>query len=439
MRRERAGDLGDDAVTTGYRRARIAVAVTFLTHAAVFATWAPRIPTIKESLNLSHDDLGLAFGIMAVGLLLGTRLTGRMEKRARTAKPIRLLMPVQCLALTGPAYATNLPTLCVALFFLGVLGGVVDVAMNAHAVAVERMYRRPIMSAFHGLWSGGMMGASAVASLVARYDVGLRTHFVVAAVVLAIASAPVLSWLLSADAEAAAQPPKPAEPTERANSAKRSQRPSASLLILIVLGVVGFGGFVTEGAILDWGAILLHEDRGASPSAAALGLTVFTGAMAVSRLTGDWFRARLGSVRLARLAATIGFVGLGIALLVDHPLPTLAGLTILGLGIGPLVPIVFSSAGNTPTNGHASALSIAVSAGYIGAIVGPMLIGFAAGRAGLGWALTIPLMFLAVTFFAVGLFVDPDRQSEPSEPSESADPSESGGSAESSRAARDSR
>lgn len=416
-------------MTTDYRRARIAVAITFLTHAAVFATWAPRIPTIKESLNLSHDDLGLAFGTMAVGMLIGTRLTGRMEKRASTAKPIRLLMPVQCLALAGPAYATNLPTLCVALFFLGVLGGLIDVAMNAHAVVVERMYRRPIMSSFHGLWSGGMMGASAVASLVAKYDVGLRTHFVVAGVVLALGSAPVLRWLLSAEAEAAAQAPKREAPGEPAE-AKRSRRPSASLLILVVLGAVGFGAFVTEGSILDWGAILLHEDRGASPSVAALGLTVFTGAMAVSRLTGDWFGALLGSATLARVAASIGFVGLGTALLVDHPLATMAGLTVLGLGIGPLVPIVFSSAGNLPTNGSASALSIAVSAGYVGGIVGPMLIGFVAGRAGLTWALVIPLMFLAVTFFAVGLFVESDGHSDESTPA---------GPDASSRAARDSK
>lgn len=402
-------------MTTDHRRARIAVAVAFVTHAAVFATWAPRIPTIKQSLGLTHDDLGIAFGSMAVGLLLGTRLTGRWEKRASTGKPIRVLMPLQCVALAGPAFAPNLPSLSLALFVLGVLGGVLDVAMNAHAVAVERVYGRPIMSAFHGLWSGGMMAGSAIASLVARYGVGVQVHFAVAGVVFAAVSAPLLAWLLTAEHEARAQAPTPAEAALSAAEDLRSRRRvgRTSLLIIGVLALVGFGGFLIEGAVMDWGAILLHEERGATESVAALGLTVFAGVMAVSRLAGDVARVKLGTVRLVRMSAAIGFVGLGAALVVEHPVATMGGFALLALGIGPLVPIAFSSAGNVPVNGRVSALSVAVSAGYVGAILGPMLIGFVAGRAGLTWGLTIPLAFVAGTVFLAGSFRELDRQLEP--------------------------
>lgn len=384
----------------GDRRARVAVTVTFLAHAAVFATWAPRIPSIKDDLRLSHDDLGFALGVLAVGMLVGTRLTARMERRRSTGAPIRLLMPVQCVALAGPAYATNLLTLCVALFVLGLLGGLIDVAMNAHAVALERRYRRPIMSGFHGLWSVGMMAASAAAALVARFGVGVRPHFVVAAAVLALGSAPVLRWLLPAAQEGASSP-------AAGDTTGAGCRPLASVFVVAVLAVVGFGSFVAEGAIMDWGAVLLHEDQGASESVAALGLTVFTGAMALSRLVGDRLRGGFGSAAVARAGAAVAVAGLGTVLLAGHPTASMIGLAVLGLGVGPLVPIVFSGAGNTPTRWHGSALGITVSAGYLGSVTGPVLIGLIASGAGLAWALAVPIAFLIVAFFTARLFESP--------------------------------
>ena len=163
------------------RRARVAVGITFLVHAAAFATWAARIPTIRDDLDLDNAHLGIALGGLAVGMFVGTRFTGRMERAARTGLPIRVVTPLLCLSIIGPGLASDLVTLTISLTVFGVLGGLLDVVMNAHAVAVERLYRRPIMSSLHGLWSIGTMAGSAIAALVARSDVDVRAHFVVAA------------------------------------------------------------------------------------------------------------------------------------------------------------------------------------------------------------------------------------------------------------------
>jgi predicted MFS family arabinose efflux permease len=233
----------DTTLTTSKLRLARFSAMTFLLHAAVFATWTPRIPAIKEGLHLGNDDLGFALGGMAVGLLIGTRLTGRMERQGRTGVAMRIIMPLQALALIGPAFAWNLLSLTAALFVLGLLGGMLDVAMNAHAVAVERMYKRPIMSAFHGLWSLGSMGAAAVAAGVAAADVDYRPHFVVAAVVCALASLPLQARLLPGDRESAA--------IHHDESTTNADRPPVGLLVVVLLVVMGFGGFLAEGAITD--------------------------------------------------------------------------------------------------------------------------------------------------------------------------------------------
>jgi MFS family permease len=377
------------------RRARLAVAVTFLVHAATFATWAPRIPTIKQGLGLDHEDLGIALGGLAVGLLIGTRLTGRMERRGRTGLAIRVLVPIQAVALIGPAYAVDLATLTAALAFLGLLGGMLDVLMNAHAVAVEREYGRPIMSSFHGLWSVGSMAASAIAALVARAAIGIRMDFVVAALVLGTLSAPFLAGLL--------RPEREASITGHHIEAPHGARPPVGLLVVVMLAVMGFGAFLAEGAVGDWSAVYLNENLNASPGIAALGLSVFSAAMAASRLVADRIGQRFGPAVVARVGAAIAGVGYLVFLLSPWPGLALPGFALAGFGLGPAVPVVFSAAGNTRTVRRASMLGPVVSAGYVGAVVGPVAIGAVAQRSGLAWALAIPLGFVVLIIGTAGL------------------------------------
>ena len=370
------------------RRARIAVGVTFLVHAAAFATWAARIPTIRDDLDLDNGQLGIALGGLAIGMFVGTRLTGRMEREARTGMPMRIVTPMLCLSIIGPGFATDLVTLTISLTVFGILGGLLDVVMNAHAVAVERLYRRPIMSSLHGLWSIGTMAGSAVAAVVARSGVAVEPHFVVAALGLAAASAYPLAAVLS-------------HPTELATTAEHHEAAAATrspvgLATVLLLGLMGFGSFLVEGAVADWSAVFLTDERSAAPASAALGLTVFAGAMAVSRLVGDRLGARLGPVRLGRIGAGTAMVGFGLVLLVPSATVGLVGFGLLGLGIGPVVPMVFSAAGNTGTRFRPSVLGPVVSAGYIGGVAGPVVIGRLDGVIGLTAALAIPAAFVAI-------------------------------------------
>lgn len=369
---------------TACRRARIAVAVTFAVHAAAFGTWAARIPSIKNGLGLDYRDLAIALAILAAGQLVGTRLTGRIERRASTAQPLRFAVPMYCLALAAVAGAPNLPSLCVVLFVLGTFVGFIDVTMNVHGVAVQSAYGRPIMCGFHGLWSVGIMASAGIAALAARWDVDVTVHFPVMATLLAGVSVLALRWLLPPDLEVSARP----EPDSSAGA-------RAPALIVIALFVAAFGGVLAEYAMTDWSAVLLHVERNLSESGAALGPAVFGAATALARFCGDWLRARIGSGRLAGLGAAVACAGLLITIAAPSPLLALVGLAVVGLGIGPIAPVVYSTAGELTSRRGASVLSIAVSASYLGVIVGPMLIGAVATHVGLSLALLVPLLFLA--------------------------------------------
>jgi MFS family permease len=178
------------------RSARLSVTATFAVHAFVSGTWAPRIPTLKSNLGLDAGDLGIALTAFAVGLLVGTRIVGLVVDRVGTRMPIRLGLPVLCVALVSVALARNLASLAAAFAFLGLMSGFLDVAMNTNAVAVEREYARPIMSGLHGLWSVGLLAGSAVAAGAASLGAGVKLHFSIVAVVLVVVAAATTRHLL---------------------------------------------------------------------------------------------------------------------------------------------------------------------------------------------------------------------------------------------------
>src|SRR5258708_25429364 len=81
------------------------------------------------------------------------------------------------LALPLIAESNTVLTLSVALLFYGAMGGSMDVAMNTHAVMLEKRYQCHIMSSFHALFSLGGMAGSALGGWVASHAVPARTHF----------------------------------------------------------------------------------------------------------------------------------------------------------------------------------------------------------------------------------------------------------------------
>ena len=232
------------------------------------------------------------------------------------------------------------------------------------------------------------MVGSAVAAVVARSGIDVSAHFVVAAVLLAVASTYPLRSVLPSRTEVATIPEH--------HKSSASARAPAGLATVLLLGLMGFGSFLVEGAVADWSAVFLTDERSAAPGFAALGLTVFAGSMAVSRLVGDRLGAWLGPVRLGRSGASAALLGFGLVLLVPSASVALVGFGLLGLGIGPVVPMVFSAAGNTATRSRPSVLGPVVSAGYIGGVLGPVLIGRLDGVIGLTTALAVPAAFVAV-------------------------------------------
>ena len=136
-------------------RARWAVAFIFLANGTIIGTWAAHIPLVEARLGISHTALGFALLAMALGALIAMPLGGAAIGRFGSAAVTRVVTIVWLCAFPLPILAPNFALLICGLLFFGATNGVLDVAMNAHGVAVEHRYGRPVMSSFHGMWSLG--------------------------------------------------------------------------------------------------------------------------------------------------------------------------------------------------------------------------------------------------------------------------------------------
>jgi MFS family permease len=381
--------LPEDAL----RRARISVGSVFLIHAAVFGSWAPRLPAIKHHVDVGDGGLGVALTGLAVGLFAGTRIAGRVVDRFGSRRAIRVATLALCAALLGPALAGNLATLTAVLAVLGIAGGFLDVAMNAQAVSVERGYGRPIMSGLHGLWSVGLFAGAVGAAGAAAAGASPTVHFALVAVALAAVSTVLLDGLLTAGAEAL-----PAEHGAPALTGRRLLLAPAVLL----LGLIAFSSFIGEGSAADWSAVYLRDNLHSSHAFAAAAFAAFSFAMAASRFTADRLSERFGPTAVVRAGSLVAAPGLGLGLAVTEPVAAVVGFGLLGLGLAPVVPITFSAAGNTGLGPTGVILGRVVTIGYLGSIVGPAVIGAFADVVGLRAALLVPAGLAALVALLAG-------------------------------------
>jgi predicted MFS family arabinose efflux permease len=353
----------------------------FFLNGAMIGTWVGQIPFVQERLGVSKATIGLALLCMATGALIAMPLTGQILDRRSSATVTRTAALLYLPLLALPVFAPSPVLLGLALVVFGAANGSMDVAMNAHGVAVERRLGKPIMSSLHAGWSfGGLAGSGGVALAVAL-GVDPRIEGVVACAVLWVMAVAITARLGTASAHSEHGPSGFALPSRG----------------VLLIGALCFLVMVTEGAMGDWSGIYLKHDLGAGASAAATGFAGFSLGMALARLTGDAIAHRWGSGRLLSAGMGLVTVALAATLLIGEPAIAVLGFALIGVGIANAVPLLFSAAGRVPPSGPS--LAAVFTVGYTGFIVGPPLIGVLADATSLPAALGL----LCVSGLAVTL------------------------------------
>jgi MFS family permease len=357
-------------------QAKLATRLAFIAAGFGVACWAPLVPYAKARCQVDDGTMGLILLLLAVGSILAMPLAANLSARFGS-KPI-VLSGGLGLAIVLPllSEAASPILLGAALFVFGASLGSLDVAMNLHAVDVERTSEKPLMSGFHALFSiGAFLGSGFMTALLSR-RVSPSMSTILSSIILALLLLFAFSRILS-NREETSQP--------------LFAIPRGVVLVIALLAAISF---LVEGALLDWGALLLVGERLLSQARGGLGYMFFSIAMTFSRLIGDRIVARFGNRTILTISGVTGFGGLCLLLLSPVAPIALASFILIGLGAANIVPILFRLAGTQQAMPKGLAVAALTTAGYSGMLAGPAVIGFLSKGSGLHNA----FWFLAALF-----------------------------------------
>ena len=371
---------------------RLATRLAFLVAGFGIACWAPLVPFAKTRLGVDDGILGLLLLSLGIGSVLAMLLTGVMSARYGS-RPI-IIAGGLGLAIVLPllAIASSPATLALALFAFGAALGSIDVAMNIHAVEVERAASRPLMSGFHALFSiGGFAGAALMTALLSL-QLGALTCTLICAALMLIAMLVTSPRLLR---------------TAQVQEGPLFVLPHGSVLLLALLGAITF---LVEGAMLDWGALLVIGAGLVSEAQGGAGYIVFSIAMTMGRLGGDAVVARIGDRATLLWGSFIAIVGFVVLLTAPVAAVAMAGFLLIGLGASNLVPVLFRRAAKQTVMPTGLAVAAITTAGYAGILIGPAGVGFVARVSGLPMAFWLLAALMALVTLSAGVVTTEQRR-----------------------------
>ncbi|MGB5952952.1 MAG: MFS transporter [Ornithinimicrobium sp.] len=361
-----------------------AVMVVFAMAGLVMAQTFARMPAVRDAVEASKGELGVALIGGGLGALLAMPFTGRLVDRFGSKAVVAVCIVCGCLGWSSLAFVTSPVALGIALVLTGAPIGIWDVAMNVQGSLIEQLRGRSLMPFLHAAFSAGTVVGAGLGALAAYLGVGLTQLPVLGSIALVTGLIAVRHFIPDEGAGDSAAPTE-AEPAPR--------RGVSSLEILI--GVVCLGGALAEGSANDWLAILLVDVQGAPEALGALALAAFNVAMTIGRLLGSPAINAFGRERVARAGGVLAIIGILLASQVPSlPIAMVGGL-IWGLGVSTIFPAAISAAGEVKDRGN-RAITVVSTIAYGAFLFGAPMIGLLAEAFGLGRALFAVIAFLLV-------------------------------------------
>ena len=366
------------------RRIRIAVAFVYFSMGLCFSSWASRIPDIKTALQLNDAMFGTILFALPVGQFLMMPFSGKLVTRFGSYRIIPWALPAYTLCLSCLGLVQSGFQLAAVLFVFGICGNACNISINTQGVAAEKIYRRSIMSSFHGGWSlAGFTGALIGIAMI-NFHVSPFRHF--ATIILAVWIIVFINYPFLVRSKHKVNPDEPKR--------KIFNKPDAAL---VQLGIIGFCSMASEGAMFDWSGIYFKDVVHAPASLVVLGYTSFMVMMASGRFVADYFVSKIGRKRLMQICGIMISTGLFTAVFFPYLIPCTLAFMLVGLGVSSMVPSVYSAAGRHSKIPTGIALATVSSVSFLGFLMGPPLIGYISQAAGLRYS------FAVIGVFGIGI------------------------------------
>jgi MFS family permease len=369
---------------------RIAASSFYFMQGIVFASWASRIPDIKEALNLSTASLGAVLFAIPMGQLTAMAMSGYLVSKYGSKRMLTIGAIFYPLALWHVGTVTSLWHLAIGLYLFGISSNVCNISVNTQGIGVERVYGRSIMASFHGLWSLAGFTGGLISTLMVGLSISPFWHFGMVfgfALLVNLTMGPSLL------------------PRDAVNTKKSKEKGPIFTMpdkFILTLGIIVFGSMICEGTMFDWSSIYFEEVIKPSKDLIRLGYIAFMGAMATGRFTADKLVTRFGVTRIIQVSGAVITTGLLIAVIFPHLITATLGFMLVGFGTSSIVPLSYGMAGKSKKMLPGIALATVSTLGFFGFLIGPPIIGMIAHASSMRVALTV-----IATIALINVFVSP--------------------------------
>jgi len=334
-------------------------------------TWVLYLPHVKNKFGLADNQVGIALFCMAMGLLLSIPFTPHINKKLGLGQSTKIGILLFALSFNLPLLASSYILLCASLFLTGIFSGFTDVSMNALVSTIEEKSSTSFMSAAHGFFSlGGFIGAG-IGSLLLLVAPSPVSHMLTISVIIIMSNLYLSKYYQTVD--------------EIPLSEDKQSHSYKNIKILLGLALVAFIIMMNEGAVEHWSNLFLFDIVQTSESKAGLGFIAFSLCMTTGRFLGDGLSERLGSMRIIIIGSMIAFAAYFLVMS-SSLVFTVLGFGILGLGLSVIIPELFRLAGKTKGVPASVGISIVSGIGFVGFLIGPVILGFISSWTNLIWS-----------------------------------------------------
>jgi MFS family permease len=348
-----------------------------------------RMPNLQTQLGITEGELGLTLVGMAIGSLISLTFASPLIDRlgARHTAMITVVGTAGFFAIIP--WLPSAPLVFVALFCAGLLTGALEINLNVEADRLEAQFNKRFMNRSHGSWSLGFFITALLGASFRQAGISMTMHLAIVLVVVLVVGIWVTKDMVSA----------PRRLDGHQGKTPLIAFPNWGLLPLCLIGIAAF---LVEGAGIDWSSIYMRDAFAVTPAPfiGGLGLALFSGLMAATRLTADTIVDRFGPRRTAMGLLTLAGFGTLAVTYAPEPWVALIGFSLLGIGCSAVYPIAVSAAAQRSDRPSAVNVAAVSQVTFIVFFLAPPLLGFVAEHAGIRYSYLAILPVIAVGLIA---------------------------------------
>jgi len=338
-----------------HKKSILAVSFALFNLGLAFATWASRVPDVRDTALLTATTLGYVLLFRGMGTVIMMPIIAWALNHFGPKRVALFMGTFVAITLFPIALMKSWFALALLMTTVGLCSSGFNISVNALGSVVESETGQSHMSKIHSWFGVGTVVGALIGTLTTRFSWSAMAHFGLVSSLILLVLLFVARYL----------------PNDESFTRQKSgfQWPHGGL---IALGIITFLAATIETSIMNWASLFFTDHIQASADWAPLGYTVFAGALLVMRVFGDRLKTHFGARNLLVGGALSTIIGLIMAVFAPNFIIAILGMVFTGAGVSLSFPMLFSAAGRE----GAIALTSVASFGYVGGMVSQPVMGW---------------------------------------------------------------